>query len=338
MKKVVVVLMVAVLAFAVFACAASPAENETASSSAAGGQAEPAGNGEGIVVGLDILQDDSMGKQMIEAAEGFCAERGWELMTSVNDMDEVRTVSNIETFITKGVDYIMVHLVDLGVQETVQQKCDEAGIPVVFVGVIDDGFVLINSNDFVAGEVMGEKVALGAKEKWGDEPVDLVITYGISSLGKLNSDRLEGMISGVRKHYDVPDDKYIVLDGERDSMQVTQLVSGVLTANPDAERIIYVGIHSMWDMGAFNAFESAGRLDQLVMGTWHCYLDTLPDLMKEYPQTIIGSMDLPGGEYVTTAFELFDKMNAGETVEKDVYLTGYQWLDASNIDEFYQFG
>jgi hypothetical protein len=93
----------------------------------------------------------------------------------------------------------------------------------------------------------------------------------------------------------------------------------------------------MRDLGAYNAFESAGRLDQLVMGSWHCYSAAVPQTIKDHSDIFIGSMDLPGDQYAMTAMGFIDKLVAGEEVESGVYRTGWQWLDSTNIDDYYQF-
>lgn len=291
-----------------------------------------------LLIGVDCLQDDAFDQQLYQTIQNGCEERGWECMVTFNNQDNITTLSNIDSFITKGVDCILVYLTDLGCQQSVQEKCDAAGIPVIFIGVEAEGYILIQSNDLDAGEEMGYNVAMGAKDKWPDiETVDLVITYGDTQLGQLNTDRLEGMINGVRKVYDVPEEKYIVLDGERDQLAVTEAVSAVLTANPGAEHIIYLGIHTMWDMGAYNAFEAAGRLEQLAMGSWHCYSEAIVEAIKNEGDTFIGSMDLPGDQYALTAMEIMDQLAAGEEAEARVYRTGWVWLEGSNIDEYYQF-
>ncbi|WP_235001644.1 substrate-binding domain-containing protein [Halobacillus sp. Marseille-P3879] len=148
------ILLVAIFMLLLAACSGnnetSGQENESADNS--GGQ-------EDLKIGLTLNNlANPFFVSMSDAAEEYADEMGAEMIVQAADADLAKQTSQIEDFITQGVDLILLNAVDSeGIAGAVAQA-DAAGIPVISVDVGADGGIdgTVTSDNYQAGVLAAE--------------------------------------------------------------------------------------------------------------------------------------------------------------------------------------
>lgn len=142
MKKLVSLALAMILAGSMFVGCGGDANNETTTTTAAAGgdesKAEGGDNqeqGEPINVGVCIYKyDDTYISSVRSALEALEQSNPGAIKFSMNDGKGDQGVQNdqIDTMIQKGMDVLLVNLVDVGAAPTVIEKIRSADIPVIF--------------------------------------------------------------------------------------------------------------------------------------------------------------------------------------------------------------
>ena len=293
--------------------------------------------GETHKLGLDNCADDLFNQQIREVVAQVCEERGWELMTAVNYQDAANNVSDVQNMLTAECDIIISYSTDIGGQITVNDMCKNAGVPVVFIGLEEEGFTTVAGGNYDGGYFVGQKLVEKAKEIW-DGQIDLVIVNEFAEVGEINTKRMGGMEAGVRAAApDLPDDVFVHVDGGLDVMKSTEVVAATLTAHPEASHILCLcAVDDYQGHGSWNAACAAGRQDQVLISGFHVVNPATPGLMVQYPDTWIGQADLLGTEYGKTAIKMVDALLAGEDIEGQMWFCDFVWMDASNVGDYYE--
>lgn len=133
---------------------------------------------------------------LIRIAKRESATKGMSLDVEVADSDLQRQCSQIDTFITKQVDAIVVDPTDvLGVANCVNRAVD-AGIPVVAIGTVPEAsariLTTITPNPYDNGWQAGRYIARSA----GKTPIVAGMIVGVIGNSTAES-RVDGMIGGI---------------------------------------------------------------------------------------------------------------------------------------------
>ena len=157
---------------------------------------EPADPNDIKVGWTEITMGNPFFVELIKGAERAAADTNLSLDVQVADGDLQRQCAHIDTFITQGMDVIVVDPTDtLGVASCINRAVD-AGIPVVAIGTVpsDRARVLttITPNPYENGFGAGEYIAQDA----GTDPITGALIIGV--VGNSTSEsRLNGMVSGI---------------------------------------------------------------------------------------------------------------------------------------------
>ncbi|MDR1506487.1 MAG: sugar ABC transporter substrate-binding protein [Treponema sp.] len=288
------------------------------------------------VVGFDAMNSNVFNSAIQDGCREMAGARGWEVMILQNDTDPEKTLRNIDSFITRQVDYIFSGVIDAGLQETIYQKCRAAGMPVAFEGLEIEGYPTVAGNNYGGGRFAGEKLAAEAKKKWNGQ-VDLLLMIEAAETGEVNEKRMGGMFEGVTENLDIPQNKIVWIDASVDDLlKGSTMIANTLTANPDAKRILVCNFADVvGGVGTYNVAKAANRLDQILLTGYHVADEATPGILKQIPDIWIGQVDLMGYAFAKTAFDIFDKYEAGETVEPTMYYTDFVWIDSTNVDDYY---
>ena len=180
MKKLIALLLVLAMAFAMVACGAkeeaapaateaAPAATEAATEAApAATEAAPA---DGITIGYVIAGPDDYYNVSAEVVKLYGAKQGWEVITLNSEYTPEKEISNFEDLIAMGVDGIMCIAANSESVQTAANLAAEAGIPTVFVssGPAENFDTLVTGNWTYSGlthakylneNMPGAKVAL----------------------------------------------------------------------------------------------------------------------------------------------------------------------------------
>ena len=125
MKKILAVLVALLMVFTLAGCS---------------GEAAPADGGDDaaadtIKVGVTIytFDDNFMTLYRNNIQSYFDALDGYEVQIENADNDMAKQTEQVNTFISQGVDVLIVNLVQTSSGEVIADLCEEAGIPVVFI-------------------------------------------------------------------------------------------------------------------------------------------------------------------------------------------------------------
>jgi ribose transport system substrate-binding protein len=135
--------------------------------------------------------------ELVKGAKQTSEKYGFALDVQVADGDLQRQCSQIDNFVTRKMDVIVVDPTDtLGVSQCINRAVD-AGIPVVTVGTIPDAstrvLTTILANAYGNGFEAGRYVAKTAGK---DTPINAAVVIGV--VGNSTSEsRINGMISGI---------------------------------------------------------------------------------------------------------------------------------------------
>lgn len=185
MKKLVSVLLALGLMISLAACGGT--QTATITTKAAGettGAATTAG-GKDITIGLSMATRDQFLSTM-EAAIIDAAKTAGVTFSSVDAQNNANTqISQIQSFVTKGCDAIIVNLVST---DNAQQVIDAAGnVPLVFVNraptlaLMEGKQTYVGSDEAMAGQYEGEVLAKYFKDK-GQTTVNYVMLQGVLGL------------------------------------------------------------------------------------------------------------------------------------------------------------
>ena len=153
MKKLLALLMTAVLGISLVACGSSTPP------------AEPDGNGEGegnYKIGFVIsTQTNPFFVTLKEGAEAKAQELGVELTVLDSQDDPAKEMSNIEDLITKKVDLILINPTDSDAVVNGVIAANEAGIPVITLDRTANGGDVVSyiaSDNVAGGKMAGEYI------------------------------------------------------------------------------------------------------------------------------------------------------------------------------------
>jgi ribose transport system substrate-binding protein len=303
MKKNVKSLLLLVLMFVIALMSACSSASESSSDST-----EQENSNAKLKIGLTVgtLANPffvAMGKGAEEAGK----ELGAEVLVESAEYDLAKQTSQIENFITKKVDVILLNAVDTkGIAAAVQQAKD-AGIPVIAVDTNAEGGVdaTVTSDNYQAGQLAGEYVVEQLNGKG-----NIVIIDGppVSAV----TDRIQGF-------EDVIKDSGIKVvakqNGEGNREKALSVMESILQANPSGSIDAVFAINDPEAIGVEIAQEQAGRKDEFfIVG-----VDGAPEAaeaMAKEGSSIMGTSAQSPSEMVKKAVEIGMKVKNGEEVEE----------------------
>jgi ribose transport system substrate-binding protein len=245
----------------------------------------------------------AMGKGAEEAGK----ELGAEVLVESAEYDLAKQTSQIEDFITKDVDVILLNAVDTkGIAAAVQQA-KGAGIPVIAVDTNAEGGVdsTVTSDNYQAGKLAGEYVVEQLNGKG-----DIVIIDGppVSAV----ADRIQGFEDVIKESGIKVVAKQ---NGEGNREKALTVMESILQANPSGSIDAVFAINDPEAIGVEIAQEQAGRKDEFfIVG-----VDGAPeaaDAMAKEGSSIMATSAQSPSEMVKKAVEIGMKVKNGEKVEE----------------------
>jgi ribose transport system substrate-binding protein len=137
---------------------------------------------------------------MLRSAQEKCDEYGYQLNYQVANFDVNAQMTHIDTFLTQGVDFLVVNAVDIDATASYYQQAVSQGIPCMVVGptAADPEYPLVTtvlSGSFESGYVVGEYVAEKLYDDYNGK--ELKVGFVISRAGDADSNsRPCGFVSG----------------------------------------------------------------------------------------------------------------------------------------------
>jgi len=197
-------------------------------------------------------------KDLEEGLKTEAAENGYELIVTAGDFDLGKQSNQIEDFITRKVDAIIVCPVDSRGVGPAINKANDAKIPVFTADIASqEGEIVshIASDNVAGGKLAGEYLA---KVLNGKGKVAIIGQPTVTSV----LDRTQGFKDAIAKYPDIKIVADLNAEGVRD--KAMQITSDVLQAHPDLDGIF--GINDDSALGALDAAMQYKRLNVKIVG------------------------------------------------------------------------
>lgn len=205
------------------------------SSGGSGGGASPSVDGKKVRVGATLLtQSHPFYVKIKESMEAKAKELGVELLISVADQDLNKQVAQVEDFINKQVDAVIVSPVDSDGVTGAIKKAQQADIPVITIDIPANN-VEVDSH-VATDNLAGGKIAAEAMAQFlnGKGQVGLITYPEVQSV----RDRIDGFKAGTAKY---PDMKIVKETPGRDRQAAKAASEDMLTSVPTLAGIFGFG-------------------------------------------------------------------------------------------------
>ena len=291
--------------------------------------AEP-GSGEGMKLGY-IALDDSIpfSKLVSDGIRAQAEAAGAELVFCDSKLDAAEALTCAQNFATVGVQG---YLNFQPVADAAQAVCDAGPQVPVFAIDIPQGDCqvgFVGANNARAGVIAGEGLGARLQAENGCE-YDAYVSLEDLGVGDVNDQRMNGIREGFTSVCgEIRNER--VLDAGRTDVALSKFAD-TLTAIPDAERIVVVGINDDAVLGALAAARTAGREDQLLMTgmgadpSAHCEIANNPNWAGDaafFPERY-GEIAIP---YLIDALR-------GEEIPAEMYVD-HVFVNSDNIADFH---
>lgn len=290
---------------------------------AAGNDAEPTAAAKKLKIGLTVPSlSNPFFVAMSKGAQEVATKYNAEVITVSADQDLAKQTTQIEDFITKKVDLILLSPFDSkGIAAAVQQA-KAAGIPVICVdGSAEGGIDSVVMSDNVMAGTLAAKYLADRLEGKGN----IVIIDGppVSAV----TDRIKGFEEGIKAF---PDIKVIAKqNGEGNREKALSVMENILQANKNIDAVF--AINDPEGVGVKIAAEQAGRGEEFfIVG-----VDGAPEAveaLKEKKAFAATSAQFPN-EMVLKAVEIGLKILNSEKVEQQI-LIPVELITQDNVDSY----
>jgi ribose transport system substrate-binding protein len=305
MRKNVKILLILVLMFVMVVMTACTSASESSSESKNDNK-EQKGDKK-LTIGLTVgTLANPFFVAMSKGVEEAGKELGAEVFVESAEYDLAKQTSQIENFITKKVDVILLNAVDTkGIAAAVQQAKD-AGIPVIAVDTNAEGGVdaTVTSDNYQAGKLAGEYVI---EQLGGKGNIAIIDGPPVSAV----TDRIKGFEDAIK------DSKIKIVakqNGEGNREKALTVMESILQANPSGSIDAVFAINDPEAIGVEIAQEQADRKDEFfIVG-----VDGAPEVteaMAKKGSTIKATSAQSPSEMVKKAVEIGMKVKNGEDVE-----------------------
>ncbi len=323
MKRLIALLLVAVMAIGLVACApaAQGGNDAPQTTAAAGGEETPA---EGLKVAISVAEYNEWNKLYELVIKEKCEEWGWTYEIFDAKQDVNTQIDQVRSIISQGFDAMTIQAADMAALAPAVGEAADAGIIVVD----HYGF----TNDQVATEkiyqvLFGQKEAgkLQAEEyiKAAGETGKVAIIAGLT--GADNAMQRTAGFEEVLKQYEgieIVATEYC----DWDTQKAQTAAENILTAHPDLAAFL-VQDDGM-SKGVWNAIEAAGKQDTCKIASQGFY-----EWSKEYIKSdkFMFTITYPAGFFSRDAMDVIKKVVDKQEVEHTIYL-GMELVTKENVD------
>lgn len=278
------------------------------------------------VIGVSMLSLQSEFVVNVKDAMEDAAEEH-EVRLIVNDAqrEAVRQVQQIESFISQGVDAIILNPAEMEASSPAVRKAQEAGIPIINVNsetaVSPDGFV--GSRDEESAEIALEHIAglLGGKG-------NMVVMHGY--MGQAAQLKRAAATETVLSKY--PDITILAEQtAEWDRAKAMSLMENWIQSYGNKINAVFAQNDEM-GMGALQALEQAGLKDKVVVVSIDAIADALQAVKAgRLDATVYQDAKAQGRQAVQMAVDFINQPDA--IAEKNVFIP-FQLVTEENVEEF----
>ena len=246
----------------------------------------------------------------------------WEVNTADGQMDSSMQMTQVEAFITKGVDAIVLQAVDGEASIPAVEKANDANIPVICLITNANG----GDHQFIASDNVdcGKAQAEYMNENLPQD-ANIVIIRGVSGL-QVAEDRFNGFMD----NFDRPDVTILAdLDGQFSRTTGMEIMQDWLQTYPEIDGVVCGNDEEA--LGAIQALKSANRLE----GTIISGVDGTQDgLNAVIDGDLTMTMLYNGLVQVENCFNSLIGLSNGQELGPDV-ITPFELVTKDNAQEYF---
>jgi ribose transport system substrate-binding protein len=228
-------------------------------------------NGKQLVIGFANLQRDITFCAKVEAGLVENAKAaGIDLQIADNRLDGATALANAESFLQRGVDYVIEFQTDANFGATIMSKMKDGDTKVTAIDIPMPGATFFGANNPRSGFMGGSYLGQAAIAKWGADKVKqgYLIVGELPQSGAIPAMRTGGQIAGfVSTVAGFPADHVIKIDTKNTLEESFAQTNNVLGRIPAGVPIMATAINDQSATGILRAVKQAGReADLLVVG------------------------------------------------------------------------
>jgi ribose transport system substrate-binding protein len=275
-----------------------------------------------IGISMSTLENPFFGT-VKDGAVAYADSKGIKTLVADGQNDTQKQLNDIQDFITKGADYIILNPVEPESATAMVELANAANIPVITLDRSSAGGDVAShiASDNVEG---GRLICDWLGTKLGGEG-QLAVLEGISGTSP-ELDRDKGCKEALKAYPGIVTVASQPADWDKEKgYTVTQ---NILQANPDLTAVF--GRNDLAALGAVEALKQAGKLQDVTVISFDGISDALDSIKAgELSATVVQDPVLMGQTGVDAAIAISN----GESVDKIQNLK-VRVADATNIDEF----
>ena len=338
MKKLFALLLALIFVFSLAACAApadnsTPSEPSNTSDSNSSDVAEPttpadtSDDGE-IVIGFTISNNvEAFSRVMQDGIEAKAAEYGYSVDVVCADGDPAKQTSQVEDFITNGVDAIILGPCDSASCGTAIEAANSAGIPIFTIDIASDSaspVSHITSDNYAGGYGIGEWLV----EQLDGAPGNVVILND-SKLDSVYS-RAVGLEDAIKGHDNIKIIEDANVGYQRDIAMKT--VEDFIVAYPEMNYLFSAQGRDA-ALAANDAIAAAGKTGEIKVISFDAMEDTLKLLYEGNSSIVCDAFNDAFGIGAGSVDALKIVLEGGEV--DPITLIPVPVIDSKNVDEYW---
>jgi ribose transport system substrate-binding protein len=187
------------------------------------------------------------------------------------------------------------------------------------------------ADNAAAGKLAGTEVGKFFKDKF-DCQYDLFVSAEVAATGQTGIARMGGYRDGFEEVCGKIHD-FRSFDSKADAQVTRSNMTDILTAAPDAHRVIVVAMADAIAVGALSAAESAGRIDDVFVSSQGLDSGAVCG-MRKYPDAWIGDTAYFPENYGTVVIPAIVKAAKGEKIPATLPAKS-EFVTPSTLDKYY---
>jgi ribose transport system substrate-binding protein len=225
-------------------------------------------HGKGYVFGFANLQRDIA--FCVKVEQGTIANAkaaGIELVVADNRLDGATALNNAESFLQRGVDYVIEFQTDANFGAAIMSKMKDADTKVTAIDIPMPGATFFGANNPRSGFMGGSYLAQAAKQKFGEDKVraGYLVVGALPQSGAIPAMRTGGQIAGFMAEVaGFPADHLIKIDTKNTLEESFTQMTNVLPRIPAGVPIMVTAINDQSVIGMIRATKQAGREADLI--------------------------------------------------------------------------
>ena len=279
-----------------------------------------------VVVGYTFASDQDVFQHLLkEEFLQVCAEKGWEVKVIDPMFDIEKQIAAVETFISLGVDAVVVDPLDYEGTMPVVPMCNDADIPLVSINSRINpeagDFIFVGSDNYDAGKIEGEYMA-----KVLPANANIVYLRGTAGMNHTIKRRqaILDTVLGVRKDVTLLAEQ----DADYDRNEGMMIMEDWIQAFPKIDGVI--SANDQMSLGALEALKGAAISGVLIAG-----IDGTDEAIQCVQEGTFAITVLQDkyGQAKTSADTVEMMLNTGTRTGEDI-MVPFRPITKENIDQY----